>query len=193
MKAKKPVRNLIKRHTGNPPGRPILTSDEQVKVVVWIAQFKTPTEVVNLIKEKFKKTIRIQSVYEVYFKGDKWQDLITQERERYLSEVSKVPIANKRVRLERLEKIYEEAMAWSVKTINQWGVVEEQQLGAAIQALDKARVEIEGDKALFEKQDHYHLFDSFKDKTDEELQKELDDLADQILEVRKGFGSNEKC
>ena len=55
------------------------------------------------------------------------------------------------------------------------------------ESLKEARVEIEGEKSLVEKHDHYYLYDKFKDKSDEELEKEVIEDAERLLASRKGL------
>ncbi len=83
-----------------------LTEEEKMQLCKLVAEFKRPFEVQKFAREAWGKNMNHQSIT-YYFKADRWQPIIQRFREVYLSGVMDIPIANKKVRLERLEEVYE--------------------------------------------------------------------------------------
>ena len=86
---------------------PKLTEQEKVRVSEWFAEFKTPTQIRQLIKEQFGKDLTVQSI-RGYVLSEKWQPRIQRLRQEYAAGVMEVPIAHKRRRLEMLLELFEE-------------------------------------------------------------------------------------
>lgn len=143
--AKQSLKKPKKSVKANQSGKPVLTSAEQIQVCLWIAWFKSDTEIIKLVRNHFSKAITYSTLKKTYRDGEKWEKFIAEEHSRYLKDLQSVPISNAKVRLERLEKIYHEAMTWRVSTMNQFGVVKKLELGAAAQSLRDAKIEMVGE------------------------------------------------
>jgi len=119
-----------------------ISRDRELQMCVWFAQMKSTSEIVSLLKEHYNLDISRQGVW-VFSKAKKWGKVIRFLRKKILSNLLRIPIANKSIRLLYLQSVYKEAMTESLKTINQWGEVYELKLGAAVEAVKAAREEIE--------------------------------------------------
>jgi len=83
-----------------------LSPNEKLLVCNLIAQYKKPKQIQLVLDEEYGLKVKLNRIREFYGKE---KQLIDNLRERYLSTVSEVPIAQKRVRLEREETLYETA------------------------------------------------------------------------------------
>lgn len=81
-------------------------------IVQQLAMYQTPQEIVDLVKEAFDTEISRQQAF--YYNADmnpklpkKWREIFNATREKFLSDVSSIPIAQKSFRLRELDKIYQ--------------------------------------------------------------------------------------
>ncbi|MFY7835776.1 MAG: DUF2280 domain-containing protein [Novosphingobium sp.] len=90
---------------------PKLTEAQKEEIVVLFATFKRPADVVVHMREEWGIEV---SRYQVrsydpsnprYEAEDKWRDLFTARRQRYLEEVASVPIANQGFRMNLLNEM----------------------------------------------------------------------------------------
>jgi hypothetical protein len=132
-----------KKSNQNQKSKDANTRDRDLQVCLWFAEMKTPQEVADLVKENYHIEYSRQSAYQ-FSKCIRWGRIINHLKERFLKDLSAIPIANKAIRLKYLQGIYREALTESLKSITEWGEVYELKLGAAIEALKAAREEIEG-------------------------------------------------
>jgi hypothetical protein len=84
-----------------------LTKDEQFELVKRIAWFWRDVDITKFLKDNFGKSITAQTIQE-YRKAEHWKLQIESFRDKYLNEVNAVACANKRVRLEELQKHYDQ-------------------------------------------------------------------------------------
>lgn len=120
-----------------------LTREEQIQVIQWLVELKSPTEIAELINEEWGKKICRQSIY-FYAHSKKWKPLIARLRRRFETNLAKIPIANKADRLRYLQLIVKEGLKWSLKTITKDGdEIYELRLGAATEAIKAAKEELE--------------------------------------------------
>lgn len=90
-----------------------LSSDHKAFIVQRLACFDTPTEVQAAFRERFGKEVSTSHI--VYYdpesaQGGKelaqdWKDLFAATREHFVSDTSSIPIAQKAVRLRRLDRM----------------------------------------------------------------------------------------
>jgi len=120
----------------------------QFNVCLWLAMGMTTNQVVDRAKDRMGIKVSYQNINKTYRYGEKWVKVIRYLRERYLRNLSRIPIANKEMRIAALQDVYKEAMTWRTKTITAYGKVKEIKIGVALQALDAVRREIEGDKGV---------------------------------------------
>lgn len=118
----------------------------QVFICLGIAMFKTDRQIARDILAHFNLDMTVVNINRNYRHGKKWRRVINFLRERYLRQMSKIPIANKAYRLGLLQDAALEAMTWNVKTINEHGTVFEKKLGTLAQLVREARIEVEGEK-----------------------------------------------
>jgi len=116
--------------------------DRQLRMAILLAEMKSTQEVADIIAEEFHIKETRDNVYG-FSQTLRGKKIITSLRNKFLTELTKIPIANKAVRLKRLDTVYNQSMTESLKSINQWGEIYELKLGAAIEALKAAREEIE--------------------------------------------------
>lgn len=89
-----------------------LTTGQQAFVVTALAQFNTPTEVVELVKQEFGLEVSRQQV--AYYDpssratgtpAKRWRELHEEARKRYIENVEEVALAHERYRLETLQRV----------------------------------------------------------------------------------------
>jgi len=149
------VRTLIKKK------KIFITDDQKMFICNMIAQYKKPREVVELIKDEHD--INIDSALVSRYKKDN-QKLINKLRETFLSTVVEVPIAQKRVRLERTEELYDIAKSVPVK----------------LKCLSSAREEVEGKGAGGVT---FQQFNQYNQLTDEELQEKIKEIEFKVAKA----------
>lgn len=120
-----------------------LTNEERLKVIQWLVELKSSNCIQELIKEEFKKDISRKSIWQ-YRYSRKWKPVIDRIRIQFERNLAKIPIANKSDRLRYLQKIIDEGLKWSLKTITKDGdEIYELKLGAATEAIKAAKEEVE--------------------------------------------------
>ena len=131
----------------------VLTHDEQMELCRFLAEFHTVAEARAFVLEKFRKDLAYMSI-KWYLENSKWRGVIDCLRTKYVTGFMEVPIANKRVRLERCEELYQKAAKAG-------------KLSLARQALSTAQDEVEGPK-FNAAQINFHS-SPFQSMSDEEL------------------------
>lgn len=89
-----------------------LSTEVKAFIVQSLACYESPAKIIELVKEEFRLTISRQQV-SAYDPSNamakslskKWVDLFKATRERFLSEISDIPIANKAYRLRVLQRM----------------------------------------------------------------------------------------
>lgn len=110
-----------------------LAPEQQNELIVMIAERRTNTEIMRYFKDEYGIAVSTNSI-SGYRKSDKWRPLIKTIEDKYLADLGSVAGTHKRVRMERLDQIYETA-------------IRKDKLKEAITAIEKQRVEIEGDSS----------------------------------------------
>jgi hypothetical protein len=94
-----------------------LTEAQKLRIVIALAQFETLTEISKAfgaegidVKPNQIATYDPTRLY-AFEAGEKWRKVFEDERQRYITEVSAVPIANQGYRLQQLQQSYEKARA----------------------------------------------------------------------------------
>lgn len=160
VKALKKPRRLKTKPACNPLNGK-LTRDEQIQVIQWLVEHRSTSQIKQLVSEHFGKDLSRKCIWQ-YTRTKKWGALIKRLQVRMDRDLSRIPIANKVNRLIKLEKLHDEAMTPSIKGFNKiekiiydgkkrtvetvYEPFFEYKIGAAIQAVKEARVEIEGHK-----------------------------------------------
>lgn len=86
-----------------------LTTEQRLRVCEWIAQFKNEGDIQSLVKEYFDIKMSRQNIHQ-YLKSSKWKSIIDKFRHEYVTQTMDIPIMHKKVRLERLEELYQKTM-----------------------------------------------------------------------------------
>jgi hypothetical protein len=113
MATSKPSR--AKRPPGTPrktPPGPRVPDAIRAFIVRALARYLSLSETVDAVKEHFERVVTRQYVYSLDPSNPhsdvarKWRDLHRVEREKFLSELSSIPIGDQAVRLQRAETLY---------------------------------------------------------------------------------------
>jgi hypothetical protein len=141
---------------------PKLTTEQQLKVCEMLAHFKTQSEVRKEIK---RLGVDINEAAVNYYRhSKKWSALISRFRDDYLSGIMEVPIAHKRIRLERLDSIYKSA-------------VDRSELSVAKEVLRAAQDEIEHKSTLSITMNRIELI------SDDELKVKVRRIKEELLQL----------
>jgi len=107
---------------------------KKIEVATRLAHFRSVSEVVNHVKNHYKIDITPQAIRKTFLEKDtRWNQVMMRLRATYVAAVMDAPIAQKRVRLDRYDELYQEAKTQG-------------KLSAAKACLDSAREEVEGAK-----------------------------------------------
>lgn len=121
-----------------------LTEEQQYQVCQWYAEFKTPRQIKNLVKERFGIELTDKTVWQ-YSRGNqmkKWKPMIERLRQEWALGVMDIPLAHKRGRMEELTKLYEQA-------IRNKDVTEYTRVNQCLAVLREMRDEMEAGKSEF--------------------------------------------
>ena len=112
-----------------------LSSGAKTEVATRLAHFQSVSEIIDFLKKKYFIDISPQAVRQTFLTKDtRWNQVMMQLRAEYVGAIMEAPIAQKRVRLDRYDELYQEAKAQG-------------KIQAAKACLDSAREELEGTKA----------------------------------------------
>lgn len=89
-----------------------LTTEAKAFIVTALACFESPSDVAESVRYEFGVEVPRNRVQEYDASGHrrdrlakKWQELFDETRRAFLEEIARIPIANKSVRLQRLERM----------------------------------------------------------------------------------------
>ena len=145
-----------------------LTDPEFHQVCRWMGEFRSSTQVQTLIKQTFGKQVSPHYALEVA-KRHKWGLLIDRYRQEWLSKIYDIPLANKKVRLAKLQ--------WLMEHLDKQELTPRTER-RIMHVLNQARLEMEEkpDQTTF-------FFTNINQLGDEELLKRRAEL----LALRSGF------
>lgn len=127
------------------------------EVLTWFVERKSTTTVQELLKEKFDITLSRMSIWR-FGQSKKWKPIIERGRIELAKHISKIPCANKEIRLLNYQKVIDEGFKWSLKTITKDGdEIYELKLNAVTEALKGAKEEVEGKSPLIDASTHLHF------------------------------------
>lgn len=141
----------------------------QFEICLGIALSMTTKQIQDALKERYRVNMSIQNIDHNYRHAPKWRKIIDYLRRRYLNNISRIPIANKGIRLAYLQEALNEAMTLHVKTRNQFGEIKERRIGLIPAIVREARLEVEGEKGVNIYNQNKISVDNYKSKSDEEL------------------------
>lgn len=104
-------------------------TDYQFFICLCVALYKTDPQIVVLLQERFNITMTYQNVNRSYRHAKKWRSVISYLRTKYLNNLARIPITRQSHRLALLNEAAKEALTYHLKTISQYGKVEEKKIG----------------------------------------------------------------
>src|SRR3990167_2696984 len=112
----------------------VLSDEERHQIARWLGEFIPPAEIPRLARQHFGKKLALG--YANHFLAThKWGLLIDRYRQEWLVKIQDVPLAHKKVRLEKLQRMVDRLEAMSAH-------VQPQQFERRMMALlEKARLE----------------------------------------------------
>ncbi len=137
-----------------------------------IAEYKAPSEIEKLFKTKYKMTIWPQQIARIKKKD---LDLINKTRALYLQDLMEIPIAQKRIRLERADKQYEEAS--KIENVKS-------RIDIRLRCLARSQEEMEGKTKLGDTFLNFQQNNIFSEMTDEQLIKEQKKILSRIKNIK---------
>jgi len=135
--------------------------DEKMFICNMLAQYKKPKEIKKLAKKEHGLTLSSQVICGYRNRN---KNLINSLRESFLSTIIEVPIAQKRVRLDRTEELYQIA----------------KQVDTKLKCLKEAREEVEGKGAA---NLTFQQFNQYNQLSDEELKDKLREVEEKIIKT----------
>jgi len=118
------------------------------QICIWLAEYRSDSEIVTLLTQHFNYTVTRQYIWK-FAQAKRWKKVIQYIRIRIFRKAAETPIRNENARYRMLQRVFEQAMTESLKTITSDGVeIYELKLGAAIQAVKEAREESKGKLVL---------------------------------------------
>jgi len=155
-------------------------------VLGWFVERKSTNDIKELLKEKYDIQISRQTVWR-FGRSKKWKSIIERGRIELAKHISKIPCANKEIRLLKYQKVIDEGFKWSLKTITKEGnEIFELKLNAVTEALKGAREEVEPHRVEHSGSITAYLHPETKEKSVEDLQQESIRLAEKIIANRAG-------
>lgn len=158
----------------------------QFKICLWIAMGKTDIQIIQLLKDRMDVNMSVSNIRKNYRYKKSWSPIIEYLRKRYLNNISRIPIANKGVRLHILQEAIEEALTWYLKSYGPKGKkIMEKKIGIVSQLINEARKEVEGEKPFINVNNVKQVFSNIKieGKTQSEL---IEDVAKRLAYQHEG-------
>ena len=89
---------------------PKLPSEAQTVICRLLGQFRKNKEIVEYIERKFQIKLTSAAIT-FYTRSREWSSLVNRHRQEYLENIESIPIKHKKIRLERMEALYEQALS----------------------------------------------------------------------------------
>jgi hypothetical protein len=135
-------------------------------VVKMLAEFIPIPQIKYELERKYQVSVSEQNLHE-YKRSPRWAEMLSKFRRKYTEGLDSVPGYHKRVRLERMERVYQKADS-------------SDDLKNSIAVTEHQRKEVEGDG-------NKHVGDNiliqFKGMSDDELQKELQNTIEYVKKL----------
>ena len=87
-----------------------LPEEVRLEMCAAIARFEHPKDILSMLRSQYQVDLSLATVYH-YRNSVKWKPLIESYRQRYVSDVTSIPLFHQRVRLQRLESLWDKATA----------------------------------------------------------------------------------
>ena len=116
------------------------------EILGWFVEKRSTTAVQEQLKEKYGIEVNRMAIWR-FSQSKKWKPIIERGRIELAKHITKIPCANKEIRLLTLQKVIEEGLKWSLKNITKDGdEIYELKLGAVTEAIKAAKEEVEPNK-----------------------------------------------
>ena len=148
--------------------RVYINGDQKLFICNLIAQYKKPREVVKLVEEEHNIVIKGDLVLR-YKNSNK--DLIDNLRSQFLANINDIPIAQKRIRLERADELYEASQ--EIHTVKD-------KVDSSLKCLKEAREETEGKGQSVT----FQQFNQYNQLTDEELEDKIKEIEFKVAKTK---------
>lgn len=79
-----------------------LVNAERERVIEWVSEFNTPSEVAGLVREFFGKDVTSENI--IYYQK-RYAKTIEKKQKKFLEDLMTIPEANKKVRVKRLSEM----------------------------------------------------------------------------------------
>ena len=145
----------------------MITPDQKILICNLLAQYKKPRQIMSILKDEHELDVKTKTITKFQVNE---KELIGRLRDRFLSTVAEVPIAQKRIRLERAENLYEISQELEGKD----------RVDSGVKVLATAREEVEGKGSS---QITLQQFNQYNQLTDEELQDKIKDIESKIMKT----------
>jgi len=146
-----------------------LSADQVMRVVSMIAMFYKAPEIIGTVQQEFGISIKRCTV-QYYKKHPDYQKAIQKIREKWTNELDTIDIANKRRRIEELQKVYRH----SFKT---------NQMKNALTALYQAQHEVEKELTVMGNINNTQI-NMYKDMTEAEIEEERAKCFERLKQIK---------
>ena len=158
---------------GTSPYAPKLTEQQRYELIRQLAEFKSVPEVQQFAKAEWGIEITAQTI-RGYLHEKKWRPLLDRCRQEWAAGIVEIPLAHKRVRLEKLQKLFDDAEEDYAEAKNEQTFL--RLIDLQLKILDQARREMEETKTNFTN----IVMTQYEQYTDEELIRRMDELLAKI-------------
>ena len=148
--------------------RVYINGDQRLFICNLVAQYKKPREIVSLMEEEHDIIIK-GALVSRYKNSNK--DLIDKLRSQYLANINDIPIAQKRIRLERADELYDASQ--EIHTVKD-------RVDSGLKCLKEAREETEGKGQSVT----FQQFNQYNQLTDEELEDKLKEIEFKVAKTK---------
>jgi hypothetical protein len=146
----------------------LMEQERKIFICNLLAQYKTAPEIQSLLKEMHNVDMSRNTIYNI---RDKNKQFIEQQRAKYLANLSDVPIAQEKVRLERDEELY--LLSLGIEN-------PKDRVSTALSCLKEAREETK----KVEYQNNFIQFNQFNTLSDEELLEKKRRIEEKIINIK---------
>ena len=158
----------------------VFSEKEKLRICEMLAQFHTSDHIVQYARDNWGKSVTPGSIY-AYRESPRWKPVIDRFRTEYVGQVMDIPIAHKKVRLARLEGLYQD-------NLKDQEVSSKEQRQLSVLILERAMKEVDERASNFTN----IFFAQIQNFSDEELETHRKKLLDRIKTIDIGSESLDK-
>ncbi len=156
-----------------------IRSKKELFICEQLSQLKSPAEVVeNYNRENPNDQIRTQNV--AYYKKTR-ANMISKMREKFLEKQMRIPIAHEKVRLSRMEELYQKTQLIGVEEPE----TQLKSIETSLKCLKEAREEIKGGNSS----QNIVQFNQYNELTPEQLMDKKRELENKFIELSRKEGN----